>query len=101
MDQALGDQQYAICTRGAGFQNLIWIDDEIFSQHGQRYCPPHCDQKIEMALKVFFVGEDAQAVCPVLFIDASNFNRIKIGPNQPGGGGRLLDLGDQSQMRCG
>lgn len=49
-----------------------------------------------MPLEEVLIGQDAEAVSAVLLVDLRDGDGIEVGADEPGGGRRFLDLGDES-----
>src|SRR5689334_11388249 len=73
-----GDQQNCICTPFDGFEDLPFIDDEIFAKQWKFYGFANLFQIIERALEKFFVGENGQTTCASSFVFFGDTDWIKI-----------------------
>ena len=62
-------------------------------------CLPNCFEILQSPLKVRLVRQATQAGRSSGFVRASDLDRVKISPNQARRWRRLLDLGDQSDLR--
>lgn len=88
------DQQNGVGAMGAGFDDLVVVDDEVFAKAGDlRGCRGDF-QVGEAALEEGRVGEDGEGGGAGVLEVGSERLRVEVGANQPFGGGRLLEFCD-------
>ncbi len=87
-----------LTSGGSGFDHLIAIDDEIFSQDRNLNRSPNRLQEIEMSLEEVLVGQHAQTRRAMSFISLSDRDRIKVGSNDPGRWRCLFHFGESGRM---
>ena len=71
--EAFGDQQHRIGAGGAGFVNLIRVENEILSQHRQPHGGANLLQIEQAALEERAVGQHAQATGAVPLVGVRRF----------------------------
>lgn len=59
--------------------NLVFVDDEVFAQHGQQYGFARLFEVFGRTLEIGFVGQYRQTRRPGVFIGAGNLGRAEVG----------------------
>src|SRR5262249_6852371 len=77
-----------------GLQKLVTVEDEVFPQQRRRYGSTDRSEVRELALEEGRVRQNAQASGPMFFVNARDLDRLKIGTEKSGRGGRFFHLGD-------
>ena len=94
-------QQDAIGANGTCFTDLIAMHNEVLANHRQRAGVACRDQIIFMALKKVCVGQHRKARGATFGITHRNIGRREIFTDQPFGGRRLLDFGNDRRIALG
>src|SRR5690606_15883196 len=81
--------------------HLVRVDDEVLAQHRQRTGSARLAQVAVAALEEIDVGEHRQAGGAAGLVAAGDRGGVEIGPDQPLGRARLLDLGDDRRLATG
>ncbi len=97
--QNLRDQEHRIRPGHTRLDDLIPIDDEVLAQQRRRDRLTNRRQIRQMPLKERLVGQDADGVGAVGFVDARAGDRIEVGTQNARGRRRLLHLGDDAEPR--
>ena len=106
--EAFGDQKDGIGAMGAGFEDLIRIEDEILAENGKIDALFDSVDEGEMPAEEFFVREAGNGRCACLGVLLRDEFRHKailfmfgiiFWANQPGRGALPLDLGDDARAR--
>ncbi len=92
----LGDEQDAVGSGHAGFHDLVFVDQEIFTEQREDDGGADAGEIGQVALEVRDVGENRETGRTVCLIGASDRDGVEIGANEAGGGAGFLDLGDES-----
>ena len=94
--QALGDEQDAIGADGTGLQDLILVEDEVLPEQWHVDGLANLPQIVEVPLKVFLVGQDAETRRSVFDVRPGNLGGREVGPDQARRRRGPLHLGNQS-----
>ena len=93
-----GNQQNRICPPGARLIDLVFVQHEIFAQHGQRHSFPRLAQIIGRALEIGFVRQHGQAGCAGVFIGNGMGSGLEICANQAFGRAGFFDFGNDRRL---
>ena len=77
--QGSGNKQHGIGAEGARFDDLVFVNNEVFAQKWQADRAADQAQVAGAALKVFFVGQDRKAGGAGFRVAFGNRHRIKVG----------------------
>ena len=85
-----------------GFDDLQWVHHEVLAQAGHMATSGDLElddvpQVAQGATKIFFIGEDGDAVGAGIGIAAGLFDGVSPGFDFPGGGGSALDFSDDAE----
>ena len=89
-------QQNGVRTARAGLENLVFGEDELFSEHGQAHRAAHLFQMRHFAEKSPPLGEHRYGGGPTRLIGPGDFGRLERLGDLPLGGRGLLHLGDDA-----
>ena len=95
--QAFGNEQDAVGAGGAGFDDLVAVDDEVLPQHGDRHGRPHTHEVVEAAAEIPRIGQHADAGRAVPDIGCGDVDGIRAGPDLARRRRPPLHLGDQGR----
>lgn len=89
-----GDEQDGIGVMGAGFDDLVFVHDEIFAEAGD-ICRDGSQIEVgESSLEEGLVGEDGERGSAGGLEIAGEEGSVEVSANQAFGGGSFLELGD-------
>src|SRR5947208_12037589 len=89
------DDQDAVGAPCPRLGDLINVIHEILAQDRELGRGARCSEMFRLALKGGRVGEHREASRAPAFVGARQGRRVELRPDQPFGGARFLDLGDQ------
>lgn len=81
-----------------GLEDLAFVDDEVLAQEGQGDGGADLAEVIEGPLEEGLVGEDGQAAGAGFLVGLGDADGVEVGADDAGGGGGLLDLGDEGDL---
>ena len=96
--QCGGNQENCIRTPRARLIDLVFVDDEIFTQDRQRHGRTRLFQIFGRALEVRFVRQHGQAGRAGFFIGSGNFGRMKIRADQAFARAGFFDFGNNGRQ---
>jgi hypothetical protein len=88
------DEEDGVGSGDDGFVDLGFVDDEIFPEDGDIDGLFDLGEEGEVALKVFFVGEDGDGAGAGVGVGFGDEDGIEAGGDGAGRGGGLFDFGD-------
>ena len=91
-----GDEQDAIGTRDAGFEDLVGVDDEILAEERDSDRGADAREVGEVALKVGDVGEDGEAGRAMGLVGTGDCDGVEVGANEACGRAGFFDFGDEA-----
>ena len=96
--QTFGDQQDRVGPRRPGFPDLIFVDDEVFSEHRKRHPVLDPLDESEIASEVMLVGEATDRRRPARVVAFGDVGRIEVLPDHARGGALALHFGDHAKV---
>ena len=88
------DEKNRVRATPSAFIDLIRVKDEVLSQHGEARGPARGGDVVQVASKVFVVGEDREGRGAVRGVSAGNFFHVEIIAQHTSGGRFSLEFRD-------
>ena len=92
------DEEDGVGTPFDGFEDLAFVDDEVFAEEREGDGGADRAEVIEGALEIFFIREDGEAAGTGGLVFGGDTYGVKVGTDDAGGGGGFLDLGDEADV---
>src|SRR5208337_1233785 len=94
------DQQQSVCTRDAGFIDLVGLNHEVLAQKRHWCDRAHELKLVEPPAEEALVRQDGDRSGAAIGVGLRTFGRIKTGSNLTTGRGAPLDLRDDARPGC-
>lgn len=92
------DEEDGVSAGDAGFVDLAFVAGEVFTEEGDGGDFRDVDEVGEVALEVFFIGEDGHAGGSAVDVSFGLAEGVEIGIDDAGGGGGFFDFGDDAEL---